>query len=86
MDSLNLNYLSSCLRVIENATHVKPENIAKGSVLANMNSGSKWENIVLKNKKVENKAIKSNIPEEIKESLLGIWLSSFHLYDSAVIP
>ncbi len=51
-----------------------------------MNSGSKWENIVLKNKKVENKAIKSNIPEEIKESLLGIWLSSFHLYDSAVIP
>jgi hypothetical protein len=83
---LSPNYLSIFLNAIESATHVKPENIAKGSASANMYSGSKWENILLKSKKVENKAIKSNIPEEINESLLVIWLSSFQLYDSSGIP
>jgi hypothetical protein len=44
------------LTVIESATNVKPEKSAKGIALAIKNSGTKSENIVIKNKKVESNA------------------------------
>jgi hypothetical protein len=54
--------------VIESATHVKPEKMAKGIASAVLNSGSKFEKMVLKNKSVENKVTNANKPNKIKES------------------
>ena len=62
------NYFSRFLKDIESATHVNPEKMAKGIALAAINSGSRFEEMVLKNKKVENKAAKTNTPNKIKES------------------
>lgn len=42
--------------------------------------------MVLKNKKVENKATNINKPEKIKESFLVIQLSSFQLKNTSGLP
>ncbi|MBT2640401.1 hypothetical protein J7E37_21165 [Bacillus sp. ISL-39] len=51
--------------------------MAKGIASAVINSGTRFEKMVLKNKKVENKAAKANTPNKIKESFLSIRSSSF---------
>jgi len=62
------NYFSRLLKFIASATHVNPEKIAKGIASAVLNSGTRFEKIVLKNKKVENKATKTNKPNKMEES------------------
>lgn len=62
------NYFSKLPKVIESATHVNPEKMARGSALAVINSGTRFEKMVLKNTNVENKATKTNKPKNINKS------------------
>jgi len=62
------NYFSRLLKVRASATHVNPEKMARGIASAVLNSGIRFEKIVLKNKNVENKETKTNKPNKINES------------------
>ena len=76
------------LTVIESAINDKPEKIAKGIALAIKNSGTKFENIVLKNKKVESNAINTRNPMKTKGSFFVILTISFvnHLPVAVILP
>jgi hypothetical protein len=72
-------YFYLFLTVIESATNVNPENNAKGIALAIKYSGTKSENIVLKNKKVESNATNAKHPKKIKGNFFVILKPPFVL-------
>jgi hypothetical protein len=72
------NYFSRLFKVRASATHVNPEKMARGIASAVLNSGSRFEKMVLKNKTVENKATKTIKPNKIKESFFVNLVPAFH--------
>jgi hypothetical protein len=67
------------LTVIERAINDNPDKSAKGIALAIINSGTKFENMVLKNKKVESNATNTRNPKKINGNFFVNSTASFCL-------